>query len=78
MQYEIKKDVIIPNKMNYGHRRNDWLKALEVGGSIVVDLPEKSMRITEVSRIKSLMRHRKMQSVQRKVSDTAVRIWRTA
>jgi len=36
------------------------------------------MRRREVGRIKGLMRHRKMKCVQRNVSETAVRIWRTA
>jgi len=78
MQYEVKKDVAIPGKKTYGHIRNDWLKGMEVGGSIVVDLPDPSMRKREASRIKGLMRHRKWKSVQRNVSETAVRIWRTA
>ncbi len=78
MQYEVKKDVVIPGKKSQGYMNNDWLKDMEVGGSIVVDLPELSMRKREASRIKGLMRHRKWKSVQRNVSETAVRIWRTA
>lgn len=78
MQYEIEKDVAIPDKMSYGRKRNNWLKSIEVGSSIIVDFPEPLMRAKEVSRIRNLMRIRKMGSVQRKVSKTAVRIWRTA
>lgn len=78
MQYEVERNVTIPGKKTYGHIRNDWLKDMEVGGSIVVDLPDPSMRRREVGRIKGLMRHRKMKSLQRNVSETAVRIWRTA
>ncbi len=78
MQYKVERDVAIPEKKTHGHIRNDWLKDMEVGSSIVVDLPQKSIRRKEVSRIKSLMRHRKWKSIQRNVSHTAVRIWRTA
>jgi len=78
MQYQVEKGVAIPAKKTHGHIRNDWLRDMKVGDSIVVDLPEKLMRRKEVSRIKSLMRHRKWESIQRNVSETAVRVWRTA
>ena len=78
MQYQVEKFVAIPEKKTHGHIRNDWLRDMEVGSSIVVDLPDKFIRRKEVSRIKSLMRHRKWEAIQRNVSETAVRIWRTA
>lgn len=77
MQYEIEIGVDMPSPRGKS-RKNAWIEGMEVNSSIVVDLPTKELRDRELSRIKGLMRARRMKCAQRAVSDTAVRLWRIA
>lgn len=78
MQYEIETGIDMPRPRSNKCGNNSWIDGMEVNSSIVVDLPTKELRNKEISRIRGLMRTRKMKSAQRAISDTTIRIWRIA